>query len=158
MDYLSIINSNQDLIAIILLTAAVMAAMWAIRTEIRINKLTRGKQADSLENIIAKTLENTDALNRYTEEISKDLEKLKEKNRKNIQSVSTVRFNPFKDSGGNQSFASAFLDENGDGVVISTLYSRDRVGVYAKPIGKFGSEYELTNEEKQAIGEVSNKR
>ncbi|NIT70429.1 DUF4446 family protein, partial [candidate division KSB1 bacterium] len=58
--------------------------------------------------------------------------------------VGTVRFNPFKGTGGGQSFAAAFLSEHGNGVVISTLYSRERVSVFAKPIQSFASEYELT--------------
>ena len=70
----------------------------------------------------------------------------------------TVRFNPFKGTGagGNQSFATALLNENGDGVVLSSLYSRERVSVYAKPVQKFSSEYELSGEEKQAIKSAKN--
>ena len=64
-----------------------------------------------------------------------------------------VRFNPFSGdgSGGNQSFAAAFLDEKGSGVVLSSLYARDRVGLYAKPIEKGASSFELTKEEKEAL-------
>jgi len=73
--------------------------------------------------------------------------------RSTLQGVGLVRFNPFEGQGqgGNQSFAIAFLDEYSNGVVLSTLYARDRVGVYAKPIEKGISTYELTNEEKEAI-------
>ncbi len=65
----------------------------------------------------------------------------------------TVRFNPFQGAGlgGNQSFATALINAEGDGVVISSLYSRDRVSIFSKPIKKFSSEYELTAEEKEAL-------
>jgi len=70
-----------------------------------------------------------------------------------VRGVGTVRFNPFRGTGdgGNQSFASAFIDEKGDGVVFSTLYSRERMSVFAKPLTGGKSEYELTGEERRAI-------
>ena len=73
-----------------------------------------------------------------------------------MRGVGTVRFNPFKGTGdgGHQSFATAFLDETGNGIVLSTLYIRDRVGIYAKPLKKGRSEYELTGEERKAIEEA----
>ena len=73
--------------------------------------------------------------------------------KRSLQSVETVRFNPFKGSGegGNQSFSTSFVSENGDGVVISSLYSRDRISVFSKPLSKFQSSFELTDEEKKVI-------
>ena len=73
--------------------------------------------------------------------------------KKSVQAVSTIRFNPFKGngSGGNQSFATAFLNEDTDGVVISSIYSREHTSVFSKPINKGVSEYELSGEEKEAI-------
>jgi hypothetical protein len=62
-----------------------------------------------------------------------------------------VRFNPFADKGSDQSFAVAFLDEHGDGVVFTGLHSRTDVRVYAKPIVGGASTYPLTNEESEAI-------
>ena len=73
--------------------------------------------------------------------------------RGSLQGYGMVRFNPFAESGGsgNQSFAIAFLDEGHSGVVLSTLYARDRVGVYAKPLESGVSTYELTKEERDAV-------
>jgi hypothetical protein len=64
-----------------------------------------------------------------------------------------VRFNAFSQNaaGGNQSFAIALLDEKLSGVVFSTLYARDRVGVYAKPIENGTSTFTLTEEEEEAV-------
>jgi hypothetical protein len=76
-----------------------------------------------------------------------------------VQSVETLRFNAFRGSGsgGNQSFASAFLNENGDGLVISTLYSSDRMSIFAKPVTKFTPAFELTEEEKDVLDGAKNK-
>ena len=70
-----------------------------------------------------------------------------------VRGVGTVRFNPFSGdgSGGNQSFSVALIDERLSGVVLSTIYARDRVGVYAKPIAAGASSFELTIEERDAI-------
>ena len=72
---------------------------------------------------------------------------------KSVRAVHTVRFNPFKGTGdgGNQSFATAFLTENGDGVILSSLYSRDRVSVFSKPVIAHVSEFELSEEEAEAL-------
>ena len=70
---------------------------------------------------------------------------------KSIRGLETVRFNPFSDQGSNQSFAIGMLNEKGDGVVLSSLYSRERMSVFAKPIKGGKSEYELTAEEKEVL-------
>ena len=68
-----------------------------------------------------------------------------------LQHVGVVRFNPFQDTGGDQSFAIALVDGHGNGVVLSSLYGRDMSRVYAKPLQKWESTYSLTDEERQAI-------
>lgn len=69
----------------------------------------------------------------------------------NIRRVGLVRYNPFSDAGGDQSFALALLTEDKDGIVLSSLYGREMNRVYAKPIEKGVSKYQLSDEEKQAI-------
>ncbi len=68
-----------------------------------------------------------------------------------LQHVGVVRFNPFHDTGGDQSFAIALVDGHGNGVVLSSLHARDVTRVYAKPLQKWESAYSLTDEERQAI-------
>jgi hypothetical protein len=69
-----------------------------------------------------------------------------------LQRLAIVRFNPFRDTGGDQSFAIALADGQGNGVILSSLHARDMTRVYAKPLEKWQSSYTLTDEEKQAIG------
>jgi hypothetical protein len=68
-----------------------------------------------------------------------------------FQHLGVVRFNPFHDTGGDQSFAIALVDGHGNGVVLSSLHARDTTRVYAKPLLKWESSYSLTDEEKQSI-------
>lgn len=99
------------------------------------------------------------SLDQFRQEMESYLTSVEKRLRKSVQSVHTVRFNPFKGtgSGGNQSFATAFLNEEGDGVVISSLYSRDRVSVFSKSIKKYESEHELSSEEKEALENAKNR-
>ena len=68
-----------------------------------------------------------------------------------LQHMGIVRYNPFGDTGGDQSFAIALVDGHGNGVVLSSLHGRDMTRVYGKPLHKWESTYSLTDEEKQAI-------
>lgn len=68
-----------------------------------------------------------------------------------IRHTGLVRFNPFSDAGGDQSFSLALLDDRKNGVVISSLYGREINRVYAKPVQNGTSTYQLTAEEKRAI-------
>jgi len=90
-------------------------------------------------------------INVSKEEIEKYLGTVERRLKKSIQGAGIIRFNPFEDAGSNQSFSIAFLDELRNGVVISSLYSREKVNVYAKPIKEGKSEYPLSEEEKGAI-------
>ena len=85
------------------------------------------------------------------EKLSKEVENLKKESKFSIQKIGIVRFNPFKEIGGNQSFSVAILDGNDNGVVITSLFTREGNRVYGKPIKAGQSEYLLTEEEKKAI-------
>jgi len=86
-----------------------------------------------------------------TKRLSLELEEVKKKNRSNLQKVGMIRFNPFSEAGGDQSFSIALLDEKNNGVVLTSHYLRDLNRVYAKPIKEGKSHYSLSKEEKQAI-------
>jgi uncharacterized protein DUF4446 len=71
--------------------------------------------------------------------------------RRSIQHIGLVRFNPFEDTGSDQSFAIALLDDARDGVVISSLHGRSNTRVFAKPVSAGESAHTLSDEETQAI-------
>ncbi len=64
-----------------------------------------------------------------------------------IRNAQTIRYKAFDANGSNQSFSIALVNEKGNGVVISSLHSRDRMSTFAKPIEKYVSSYDLTEEE-----------
>jgi len=85
------------------------------------------------------------------EKLSEELDALKKKSKFSVQKVALIRFNPFREVGGDQSFSVALLDGNNSGVVITSLYSREENRVYGKPVKNGESEYLLSEEEKEAI-------
>ena len=91
------------------------------------------------------------------DKLSKELENLKTEINFSIQKVGIVRFNPFKEVGGNQSFSLALLDGSDSGVVITSLYSRAENRFYGKTIKNGKSDYPLSQEEKEAI-QIAKKR
>lgn len=126
---------------------------WIVRLEIRINRLLIGKDSRSLEDSIVHAKKDIENLQTFKKDSLNYFTDVEDRLSRSIQSVETVRFNPFKGvgEGGNQSFATAFISENGDGVVVSSLYSRERVSVFSKPIKKFESTFDLTEEEQSVV-------
>jgi len=90
-------------------------------------------------------------LEKNFQKLSQELENLKKESKFPIQKVGIVRFNPFSEVGGDQSFSIALLDGNDNGVVITSLYSREGNRVYGKPVKNGQSEYPLSQEEQGAI-------
>jgi len=145
---------DSTLIAIILLGAAIIVLLiWVILLERRISSMLSGKNGASLEDAINANHSAIDELVRFRAAAETELGNLDARIKKKIHGVKTLRFNPFAGtgSGGNQSFATSFLNEEGDGVVISSLYSREKVSVFAKPVKARTSEFELTEEEKEVL-------
>jgi N-methylhydantoinase A/oxoprolinase/acetone carboxylase beta subunit len=105
------------------------------------------KEPENLKEV----LDSFHELKESFEKIKKEFNELREKNSFNIQKIGMVRFNPFKEVGGNQSFSLALLDGNDNGIVITSLYTREENRVYGKPIKNGQSEYLLSEEEKKAI-------
>lgn len=83
--------------------------------------------------------------------VSQDLENFKKESKSFFRKLAVVRFNPFKEVGGDQSFSIALLDANDNGVIITSYYSREMNRVYAKPIRNGQSEYSLSEEEREVI-------
>jgi hypothetical protein len=133
-------------------TIILLLLIWIIRLEVKLKKLL-GSKNGSLDEAIGAIRKDTDELKKHAEKTSHTLEIVDKKLKKTVSGNQTVRFNPFKGdgSGSNQSFATALVNSEGDGVIISSIYSRDHLSVFSKPIKKSASEYELTSEEKIAL-------
>lgn len=131
-------------------------AVWVMTLQKRIRDML-GTNADNIESGLKQIQQRLDAAERFQKESTKYLRSIELRVRRSLQTSDTVRFNPFKGTGagGNQSFATAFVNENGDGVVLSSLYSRERVSVFSKPVKEFKPVYELSEEETSILAQAS---
>ena len=139
-----------------LIAIVVTLGVWVFVLDRRMKKLLAGKDAQSLEGTIRALGDDIRALEKFQTETTTYLADAEKRIRRSVQGVETIRFNAFKGTGdgGNQSFAIALLSENGDGTIISSLYARDRMSVFAKPVKNFASEFEMTAEEKDAVAQA----
>jgi hypothetical protein len=133
-----------------LLSVILFVMLLALRR--RFIRLALGRNG-SIEESVSILSRDTKELQQFRRELEQYLKVAEKRIEHSVQGVGIVRFNPFQGdgSGGNQSFSLALIDERLSGVVFSTIYARDRVGVYAKPVEKGTSTFELTQEEHEAI-------
>jgi hypothetical protein len=142
---------NTIILFYIISGAVVIALLWILMIEIRLKKIFAGTKARNLEEMIVMVGKKISQLEETQTEINKHLINIDERLSKSIRRVETIRFNPFIDAGSNQSFAIAFMNDEGDGVVMSSLYARDRMSIFAKPITAGKSLFELSSEEKDVL-------
>lgn len=76
---------------------------------------------------------------------------IKDLSRLNLQRVGLVKFNPFRESGGDHSFSLALLDGNKNGIIITSLHTRERTRVYLKEVVSGESNVNLSEEEQKAL-------
>ncbi len=133
--------------------SVIVLTTWVIVLQRRLSTFLSGREASSLEEVILRNQEEIRGYHDFEDEMRRELSLIDERLLRKIDGVVLQRFNPFQSTGtgGNHSFAAAFLDEKGTGAVISTLYTREKVSVYAKPVVNRTSSIELTDEEKSVI-------
>lgn len=148
-------DTNTILIYILIATN-LLSLLWLVRTELRLRKFFGGKRATELESVLVIIQQELTKIQDTHTEIKRRLIGAEKRLTRSVRNIKTIRFNPFSDSGSNQSFATAMLDDHGDGVVISSLYSRERVSIFAKPIIAGKPQYELSAEEQQVLTEAYN--
>jgi Protein of unknown function (DUF4446) len=147
-------NLDQTPLLYILLFTGLLALgslIWAIRLELKVRAFTLGKSGKSLEGTMGELrVAHTDML-RFRGEMETYLRSVEKRLARSVQHIETLRFNPFNENSGNQSFATALLSENGDGIMLTSIYARDRASIFAKQLTNFASTHELSNEEKQVL-------
>lgn len=138
----------------LLILAILVLAFFVFQANARVAKLMQGKDAKSLEESFSWITEEIKRMNANELLTEKALNNLNTRLKKSLTGFKTVRFNPFPEQGGNQSFAIAVVNEEGDGFILSSLYSREKTSLFAKPIKSGKSEIALTEEESRALAEA----
>lgn len=143
-------NLLLDIVLVLLLVTLVQVFLLSRR----VTRLTRGATGASLEATITALGVKAETLEGHAHTTETALNNLNTRLETAVRAVSVRRFDPFQNAGGQQSFTAAFLNEQGDGMVLSGIHSRDAVRVYAKDVTKFGSERELSADEVLAIDDA----
>lgn len=142
----------ESVVAVVILLAVVVflcTRLWRLqdRYERMMGHSAGGSLQEMLEDHTRRvrgTMDRVDALERLNHDLGRTLGY-------SLQWVGMVRYNPFRDTGGDQSFAIALANAHGDGIVLSSLHRRDVTRVYAKPLLGWKSTHTLTEEELEAI-------
>ncbi len=145
---------NTSILVYILAGAVVILFGLLVHLQIRFKKIFMGTKAKDLEGVMYTIGRHMEQLEGTQKEINKHLELVDSKMKKTIRNIETIRFNPFEEAGSNQSFAIAMLNDEGDGVVLSSLYARDRMSIFAKPVKKHTSTFDLSKEEKDVVAKA----
>jgi hypothetical protein len=135
----------------------ILLVVWIVRLEIKFRRLTAGKSGN-LEESIVHLKDNQKEAEKFMGEMEKYLTDVEKRLQKSVQAVETIRFNAFDGVGANQSFATALINQHGDGVIFSSLYGRERTSVFSKPLKDHSSEHGLSDEEKQAVKKAKETR
>lgn len=130
----------------------VILSVVVVRMIAHYNRLTQGVTAATLRDVMTHLLSKQDGAGKDIEEIKKTLAWVQKDGTLHLQKLGIVRFNPFSDTGGSQSFTLALLDGKDNGIVMTSLYARSGNRWYIKHI-KQGTceEMELSKEEQLAI-------
>lgn len=144
------------IVALVSLIVSMGILALFINIKRKFDRLIPGTSGQSLESILSELLDHLKTSRKNYETLQKMFHEYQDHSDIFIQHVGLVRFNPFPDTGGDQSFTLALLNGHMNGFVISSLHSRDQTRIYAKPVthGK-GEGFELSREEELAIHRAS---
>jgi hypothetical protein len=144
--YLALGASLVLAVAVAVLAARLRAAR---RTYGRL--LAGGDGGEDLLAAVARQVEATERLGGKLNLIGRETAQLRQRVSRLVGTVGLTRYDAFPDAGGHLSFSAAFLDEAGDGVVLSTINGRAETRSYAKPVRGGRSDHNLSDEERAAI-------
>lgn len=155
------ISSAESTVAaacVVLFILILLLALWvwalqrrAGRLQERVEQILGDSSNPNTAQLLAQYLSSVRGISATVERMRTEHEQLMRAMPSAIRHVGLVRFSPFHDTGGDQSFALALLDGQGDGVVITGLHSRHDSRLYVKPVERSGSAYSLTPEEREAM-------
>ena len=114
-------------------------------------ELVRGSDGGTLHDRLVGSAEQAVRATERMNEMEAMHAVIEQRSKRSLQHIGLVRFNPFEDTGSDQSFAIALLDDQRDGIVISSLHGRANTRLFAKPVSAGGSPHNLSDEESQAI-------
>ena len=151
VDNLALVIGVMALVVIGLVVVSVVQSRRLKRATDAYRSLVSDSQGGSLQQLLDAHLGKVVEVGAKLEKLAELHEYLEVRSRGSLQHVGLVRFNPFEDTGSDQSFAIAFLDDRRDGIVLSSLHGRGQTRIFAKPVEGGKSMHTLSDEEAEAI-------
>ena len=150
--------SIEWIVTIVLGVVVVGLAAWMTVLQVRFSRLRKqyermmsGVEGTNLEQALTEHIDRVQQACTSVAELQMETDRIDRTLQHTMQWTGVVRFNPFRYTGGDQSFAWAIADSQGNGIVLSSLHTRESTRVYAKPLHNWESQYSLTEEEQEAI-------
>ncbi|HLH72839.1 MAG TPA: DUF4446 family protein [Chloroflexota bacterium] len=141
-----------------LVALVLVMGLWLITVQMRLNQLTEhynrligDSNRETLEDSLNRFMDRLDDTTSQVDALDQVCRTVEQKVQSAIQRCGVIRFNPFADTGSDQSFAVALLDDAGNGIVFSSLFSRTSTRIFAKEVVGGKSPHALTDEEHEAI-------
>ncbi len=141
----------QNILLIILSVLVFLLIIQNFFLRKRYKKIFKKNDEHSIENVLSEYLSRTEKTERNIKKLMNDLIKLEKHSESLVRRTLIKRYNPFKDSGSDQSFTISLLDGTNNGLLLTGLYSRDGVRVYAKPVENGLTKHGLSNEEAEIL-------
>lgn len=114
-------------------------------------RLSKSAKDLDIRKIFEKIIEGGEKNSQAIERIKEEIARIQADDTFHIQKVGFVRFNPFKETGGDHSFSLAILDAKDTGIILTGLHTRERTRVYVKEVKNGKSDFELSDDEKAAL-------
>jgi hypothetical protein len=140
-----------------LLSLALILGLWNIVLTVYLLKIKRKNDhffetdKDNVYDLLESVVTDTKKFNKRSEKVEQGLDEIAEIMKRSFQKIGVVRYNPFRDTGGDMSFSLALLDLEDNGLVITSIHGRQADRVYAKSIQSGKSQHNLSAEEIEAI-------
>lgn len=159
--YIDIFDSlgiSTDLVVVILIAIVVLQFAWIFvilakcnKINKRLSKFTTGNDAASLEEIMAKRFSEIRQIVKNEKQQNKDIDIINDKFLTTFCKIGLVKYDAFKEMSGKLSFSLALLTENHDGIIITSMHSREGCFTYCKEVTNEESYYILSEEERLAL-------
>ena len=157
-DFAPYILMGMTIIIVLLFIIVVVLFKSIGKLEDRYRRLMRGANGKNIENLLNSKLDQIQDAKQNCEDAIEEIKKLENEIKGCVQKVSIMRYKAFEDVGSDLSFSIALLDGNNDGVVLTGIYARQDSTIYAKPIDKGISRYDLSEEEIQVLNDAMNEK
>jgi hypothetical protein len=135
-----------DWLSLAALVASVSALVLAVTALRRSSRAVRYQRWRSQRRRVSESWLPTDVRG-----LRAEVEALRQENSEALRHLSVVRYDAFGDMGGHLSWSAALLDDNGNGLVLSSIHGRSESRTYAKNVASWSSDQTLSPEEEEAI-------